>query len=265
MTEQTLRALAVAGAPSVVASPGLAEQVLSLKRRSERRHRIGACLALVGLAAGGAVAARSTGPSRFYETAIPSGSMAPTLRIGERLVADRTLSPTHDDVVQLTMSNGGSQGLAVKRIIGMPGDVISCPPGADGYCHAWQRNDQVLAEPWIGRDVMSAPGDPETAPGFFVDAGDRIVPFPAVTVTPGHLFLLGDNRDNSVDSRISDPVLQELSGVVGVGVEVIGTDGTRRSISGAPAHEAPGAGRSTDPVGPLPTSDSVVVVTTPTT
>ena len=91
MTAQTLRDLAAAGAPSVVAPPFLAERVLALRARSVRRRRVGVSLALAGLVAGGAVAARSGGETRFYEVYQPSGAMAPTVGVGEHLVADRTL------------------------------------------------------------------------------------------------------------------------------------------------------------------------------
>jgi signal peptidase I len=257
MTEQTLQALATAGAPSVVASPFLAERVLALHHRSVRRRRVGASLLMVGLVAGGTVAARSGGHERFYGIYTPSGSMAPTVATQETLVADRTLTAQRDDVVQLRVRTDGFSGLSVRRVIGLPGDVIACPAGPDGYCHGWTRNSRPLAEPWIGRDLANSPqaGDqpPPAMPGFFVDSGDRIVPFPAVTVTAGKAFLLGDNRDNAVDSRLSKPALQDLAGIEGVGVEVIGKDGRHRSIPGAPRHEVPGTGRNVDPpAGPPP-------------
>lgn len=251
MTESTLRSLAEAGAPSVLAPPLMAERVLSLHSRSIRRRRVGASLALAGLIAGGAVAARGDGQARFYEVYQPSGSMAPTLGIGEHLAADRTLTPKRNDVVQMRVTNGGDRSTSVSRLIGLPGDTIACPAGEGGYCHAWTRNGEALPEPWIGRDPSYEPtaggNQAQASPGFFTDRGDRIVPFPAVPVTSGHVFLLGDNRDNSVDSRNSDPPLQELSGIKGVGVQVIGTNGRRRAIPGAPRHEVPRPGGTVDP------------------
>ena len=253
MTEQTLRALAAAGAPSVTIPPFLAEHVVALHHRSVRRRRVGASLALAGLVAGGAVAARS-GEARFYEVYSPSGSMAPTLGIGEHLVADRTLTPQREDVVQGSFVNGPERFLTIRRLIGLPGDVIACPSGADGSCRAWTRNGQALSEPWVGRDRSYDPtsggNQPTPSPGSFLDVGNRIAPFAAVTVTPGHVFLLGDNRDDAVDSRISDPELQEISGIRGVGVQVIGTDGRRRAIPGAPLHDVPGPGGTVDPAAP---------------
>ena len=161
------------------------------------------------------------------------------------------------------MTNAGGTFSSVRRLIGLPGDVIACPAGTDGYCHAWTRDGAALSEPWVGRDPSCDPtnGDHQAhaQPGFFVDHSDRIVPFPAVTVTPGHVFLLGDNRDNAVDSRMSTPVLQERAGIGGVDVEVVGTDGRHRAIPGAPRHEIPRAGENVDPpAGPPPAQSAPV-------
>jgi signal peptidase I len=259
--EKTLRDLAGAGAPTVAATPLLAERVLTLHARSARRRRIGASLALAGLVAGGAVAARSGGESRFFSVYEPSTSMEPTLAEGEHLIVDRTLTAARGDLVELELSSGSQ---TVRRVIGLPGDVIACPAGDDGYCHGWTRNGAVLAEPYIGRDHGSpAPGDVTPGPGFFLAPGsDSIVPYAAVTVSAGQLFELGDNRDNAVDSRLSG--LVALDGIDGVGVEVVGTDGRHRAIPGAPPHEVPGPGGTVDPPGAPPTGESAPVVTQPT-
>lgn len=260
-TQDALCALASAGAPSVTAAPLLAERVVALRQRSRRRRRRGAAIVLAGVAAGGAVAARSTDPSRFYSVDEPSYSMAPIVRVDEHVVLDRTLTPSRGDLVELLGTNAGQRFETIRRVIGLPGDVIACPAGADGYCHGWTRNGEVLSESYIGRDHGS-PGPATTPqPGFFIDRGSDIAPYPALTVTPGHFFALGDNRDLAVDSRSYG--LAKLSGIEGVGVQIIGADGHRRAIPGAPAHQVPGPGGSIDPPAPLPTSGSQPVVTRP--
>lgn len=261
-TERTLRDLAEAGSPSVAIQPFLAERVVALRRRSRRRRRIGVSLALAGLVAGGVVAARRSGETRFYSVYEPSSSMAPTLTVGEHLLADRTLTPSRGDLVEVHGNYEGHVFTSVRRVIALPGDVIACPAGRDGHCHGWTRNGQVLSEPYIGRDPGSPPPPGMTVlPGFFIGGGGDIAPYAAVTVTPGHFFELGDNREFAVDSRMRG--LAQLSGIDGVGVEVVGTDGRRRAIRGAPQHEVPGPGGTVDPPGELPTSRSQPVVTQP--
>jgi signal peptidase I len=261
MTEQTLRDLADAGVTSVAAPPFLAERVLALHLRSRRRRRLGASLALSGLVAGGAMAARSGGESRFYSVDEPSFSMAPTVTVDEHVILDRTLAPSRGDLVEVTVTNAGQRFETIRRVIGLPGDVIACPAAADGYCHGWSRNGEVLSEPYIGRDQGSPGPTSAPQPGFFIDRGDNIAPYAAVTVTSGHFFELGDNRDNAVDSRSYG--LAKLSGVRGVGVQIIGTDGHARAIPGAPQHQVPGPGGTIDPPAPLPSTGSQPVVTRP--
>ncbi len=254
MTEDTLRDLAAAGAPTVTAPALLAERVLALRQRSRRRRRRGASLVLAGLVAGGVVAARSGHGSRFYSVDEPSYSMAPTFVVDEHVVLDRTLTPSRGDLVELQVTNAGQRFESVRRVIGLPGDVIACPAGADGYCHGWTRNGQVLVEAYLGRDRGSPGATTAAPPGFFVGHSEDITPYAAVTVTAGHLFELADNRDLGVDSRMYG--LVSLSGLRGVGVEIIGADGRRRAIPGAPPHQVPGPGGSIDPPASPPGSGS---------
>ena len=231
--ESLLRDLDAAGAPSLTAPPYLAEKVLA--RRRHRRQRRGA-LALVALVAAGTVGARSVGQSRFAYSYVPSGPMEPTLHIGERLVFDRTLTPSYGDVVVVDAARDGQSFTARLRVIGLPGDVVSCPAAADGTCHGWTRDGVVLDEPYVAN---GEPGSAVVAP---------------VTVAAGQMWLLGDDRGNAVDSRMGVTYL--LSRVEGVGVAVEGTDGRLRKLSGAPEHEGPSG--NIDP-GSVPPAQSAPV------
>ncbi|TAN22140.1 MAG: signal peptidase I [Acidobacteria bacterium] len=156
--------------------------------------------------------------------AIPSGSMENTLLIGDHLVADRVrMSPPakwaprilpyrnieHGDIVIfLATQNDVSLGTTpgehiVKRVIGVPGDHIKLIHGV-----VW-RNGHPLTEPYV---ITTGEYDParddfpnggplmETAPAWaaalpaYVHDGELVVP-------PGMYFCMGDNRDNSLDSR----------------------------------------------------------------
>ena len=228
MTETLLRALAEAGAPSVTAPPYLAERVLARSRR--RRRTVVAAVLAVG-AVGASVAARSGGHSRYFDQYEPSGSMGRTVAAGEFAVADRQLKPEDGDLVVVKVAGEDGSYVTVRRVLGLSGDVISCPAGADGRCHGWVRNGARLVEP-------------------YADGDDGSVVAP-VLVGAGEMYLLGDQRDNAVDSR-RYPAPARLDAVLGVVVRVKDQDGHLRAVPGAPAHPGPD-GSNIDPSdGPPP-------------
>lgn len=151
---------------------------------------------------------------------IPSGSMKPTLQIGDYIlvlkfwyglrlpfVTDSVAEwnePKHGDVVVFTRPDDprtpdrdDSEIHIIKRVVALPGDTVEVTAGSSlggGRGSAGQLlvNGQPVAEPYA-RWVEG--GAPE---GRF---GPKIVP-------PGHVLLLGDNRDQSQDSRFwTDPFL----------------------------------------------------------
>jgi signal peptidase I len=132
---------------------------------------------------------------------IPSGSMEPTLQIGDRIVVDKLSYHLHgigrgDIVVFSTPSAENCAGPPVadlvKRVIGLPGEVISL---ADGNVYI---NGRLLPEPFLPPDLRddTYPG-PSTAPyalhrAFRIPAGD--------------VYVMGDNRPESCDSRYWGPI-----------------------------------------------------------
>lgn len=108
-------------------------------------------------------------------------SMEPTLHDGDWLAVS-TLSPVENgDVVILTQPNSMDKPL-VKRVIAKGGEEVSI----DFISHVLTVNGTVLDEPYIAA-VTEESGD---------------VQFP-LTVPDGQVFVLGDNRNNSLDSRFS--------------------------------------------------------------
>lgn len=106
---------------------------------------------------------------------VPSASMEPTLLPGDHLLVIRYFGegPERGHVVVFDSPSGTS---LVKRVIGMPGDSVLIDHG----------NVLINGEPLVETDHVA----PSTSEAVTV----HVVP-------QGHLFLLGDNRDHSADSR----------------------------------------------------------------
>jgi signal peptidase I len=138
----------------------------------------------------------------FY---IPSRSMEPTLDVGDRVVVNRLAyrfgDPRHGQVVVFLRPTGVEQAPAgplswvrravaqglggtppgsedlIKRVVGLPGDVLE---GRGGHL---VRNGRVVDEPYLRPGTVT---------------GD----FPKVRSKPGCYWVMGDNREDSADSRV---------------------------------------------------------------
>lgn len=193
--------------PAVPPPPALAADVLRLARRHPRRRTqlvIGVALLVVGAS----IAATLPGRNPHFAITEPSGSMEPVVAVGERVVFDRELEPQRGDVVYAQA--GGHE--AIRRVAAVAGDTVACPVATGGDCAGLEVNGEVVAEDYLGAAAMK--------------------PFEATEVAPGAFFLLGDNRGNAIDSRHYGPVGR--SDIRGVGVAILGTDGTSRPVPGAP-------------------------------
>jgi signal peptidase I len=117
---------------------------------------------------------------------IPSASMVPTLQLGDRLVVEkisyRLHPPERGDIAvfrvppQLQQQGYQSDQAFIKRVIGVPGDRIAIQQGQLSV------NGQRVSEPY----VVETP---------------KVEDLLEVTVPPQQLFMMGDNRNNSNDSR----------------------------------------------------------------
>ena len=136
---------------------------------------------------------RATSP--LTVTTVLGHSMAPTLRPGSSYVLDRSYYRSHalcqGDIVVFRL--GGET--YIKRVHALPGDQVWLLRDNDG-------DDQLLEPSEVARfDRVNTRG---RLPGY------RVL---AVTIPPGHCYVLGDNRVNSIDSRELGPV--PISGIVG--------------------------------------------------
>jgi signal peptidase I len=128
----------------------------------------------------------------FY---IPSLSMAPTLKINDRVLVNKLSYDLHDvhrgDVVvfESPPNDGSATKDLIKRVIGLPGDTVEA---SNGHVVI---NGQVLKEPYIQPDVETRGPmcQTESLPGC--QGRDKVI------VPKDTYFVMGDNRSNSRDSR----------------------------------------------------------------
>lgn len=108
-------------------------------------------------------------------------SMRPTLQNNEKVLVNKFIyhvyPPQRGDIIVFEYPKDPSRNF-VKRVIALPGDTIEIRNG-NVYL-----NGQLQNEPYI----------------LSVTRGD----YPLQTVPEGHIFVMGDNRNNSEDSRFDD-------------------------------------------------------------
>jgi signal peptidase I len=151
----------------------------------------------------------------FY---IPSVSMEPQLHVGDRVIVSKLAYELHDprrgdiivfpspadhrvdhSILPVRVVRGIFEGVGltkptkeilIKRVVGLPGETVE---GRDGHVYI---NGRLLIEPYL-------------PPGRTTDA------FGPTTIPPGDLWVMGDNRGNSHDSRFPDVGPIPESSVIG--------------------------------------------------
>jgi signal peptidase I len=150
----------------------------------------------------------------FY---IPSASMVPTLEVGDRVLVNKLSYDLHDvhrgDIVVFASAPNKEWHKAniddlVKRVIGLPGETVTQCDG-EKVCI----DGKVLDESYLPKGTPSI--FPSTLPklGDGTDACAPDSPEGGCKVPAGMIFVMGDNRTNSEDSRANGPVKQ--SSIVG--------------------------------------------------
>jgi signal peptidase I len=162
---------------------------------------------------------------------IPSGSMRPTLLEGDVVLVNRLAydfklpltdvvvaplgEPQRGDVVTFTSPKDGVR--MIKRLVALPGDVVEMRNEVlylNGVASEYL-DLLVMTEPLGGGQSTSAIHARERVAGH--ERAVQVLPelnalrsFGPVQVPPGQYFFLGDNRDNSADSRFVGMVPRHL-------------------------------------------------------
>jgi signal peptidase I len=154
--------------------------------RSERRRK--AAIEWGVLIAGALIIAIVIRAFVFQAFYIPSESMLPTLKIGDRVLVNKLSYRFHDpnrgDVVVFKAPPAAETADIkdlVKRVVGLPGETIE---GKNGRIYI---NGKVIKEDYLPKDVRSVEFGPQK-------------------LKPDEYFLLGDNRQNSEDSTKFGPI-----------------------------------------------------------
>jgi signal peptidase I len=125
---------------------------------------------------------------------IPSGSMLPTLQLEDRVLVEKLRPRLHQPLplgtvvvfhppTVLQQAGYDPSSALIKRVVGRPGDRIEVRDG-----RLW-RNGEAVERDWSAEPMA-----------YHLDG---------LTVPPGHLLVLGDNRNASLDSHLWGPLPEE--------------------------------------------------------
>jgi len=157
---------------------------VAIKETQEEEHAASGVAELAKAAAIALALALFIRTFMFQPFKIPSESMVQTLMVGDHLLVNKMVyllwPPERGDIIVFRPPHEPDKDF-VKRVIGLPGETISMR-GDTIYI-----NGKAIEEPYA---IYERPHGRGSLPGF-----------EAIKVPEGKLFMMGDNRNNSQDSR----------------------------------------------------------------
>jgi signal peptidase I len=173
--------------PAVLPSQPPAPDLAARRRRQTRN-----LVEWVVVIAGALLVSLAVKTWLFQSFYIPSESMTPTLEINDRVIVNKLNDEIGDlargDIVVFERpASMGEQDIEdlIKRVIAFPGESVEAHDG-----HVFIDGTE-LAEPWLPAGVVTAD-------------------FPAQVIPDDHVWVMGDNRGGSTDSRVIGPIEESL-------------------------------------------------------
>ena len=176
-------------ADEIVARPTGRRVPTGRRRKQSRTRYFVEWFAIIFFALTVALTVRATMVQAFF---IPSESMVPTLKVGDRLLVNKFGYRMHDvargDIVVFRRPpNEANRTIndLIKRVVGLPGETVEAQNGKVYV------NDQPLVEKYL-------------------PPGTVTVNMPRLVVPVDMYWVMGDNRGNSSDSRVFGPIDRKL-------------------------------------------------------
>lgn len=130
---------------------------------------------------------------------VDGASMSSTLETGDRVFVNKLSYRLHDpnrgDVVVLHQIQGTSERDLIKRVIALPGETIEMQSCVVRITKPGELTPQILVEPYLDPNVV-------TSTSCGPDVAETVVP-------ADHVFVMGDNRNGSQDSRSLGPISED--------------------------------------------------------